>query len=110
MFVSLIEEVGMSKSHWLNTKQRCVLFVGLLLLVLSGLVVPFKRSSISTIKLFDGDDATTTYQSDVIYRPIFMPQTNSIDVSRLLLEWIFLLLITAGFMLLFKERAEPKVP
>ena len=92
----------------MNNKQRRVLFVGLLLLVLSGLVVPFKRSSISSFELFG--DRTTTYQNNIVYRPIFMPQTNSIDVSRLLLEWVFLLLITAGFMLLFKDSDKTKTP
>lgn len=92
----------------MNIKQRRVLFASLLLFVLSGLVVPFKRSSVSTIKLFDGDDITTTYHSNIIYRPIFLPQTNSMDVSRLLLEWVFLLLITTGFMLLFKDSDKTK--
>lgn len=105
---------GTKETLTMNKKQIIVLWIGIIVIVLMGLFPPWTlNGEAASVFLVSLRDSTSIRQYDFpMYRFILTPPKTlnvafllRIDFNRLLLQWIMVAVITAGFVVSFKEKS-----
>lgn len=103
----------------MNSKQRKVIIIGIILVVLCGLFPPFEGSnSISSVKIYMGyhflfsqpSKEEVQYATGNIGRHYPPPlYSSNIITSRILIQVLIIVVLTVGFFFLFSGNKNKKV-
>lgn len=83
----------------MNKKQRTAIIIGIVLIILTGIFAPFSM-------LGNGSGVLVEHRYGAIFSCSAQDMPAKLDTAQLYAEWVFILLVIGGFVLLNTDRRE----
>lgn len=88
----------------MNKKQKIILWIGIIIIVLMGLFPPYERAII--LPSFGPDDPSVRISYGFLFEPPILDV--KIDFARLAIQWIIVSVLTAGAIYTTKDQKDKK--